>query len=101
MLCLYLQVIRLQTFMWSTAAPPCEPAFIRTPHLVPRSSSPVRSLTLIALLSGFGHTSKERLCLFLSSLPNILCWSLPHRELSHNKIEDLPSFHRCQRLEEL
>lgn len=30
-----------------------------------------------------------------------LCRSFPCRELSHNQIEDLPSFHRCQRLEEL
>lgn len=30
-----------------------------------------------------------------------LRWSFPCRELSHNKIEDLPSFHQCQRLEEL
>lgn len=79
---------------------------MRTAHLALCSSFPIHLLTLIALLSGLdtqGWTpaSKERHSPFISSLPNVLCWSLPHRELSHNKIEDLPSFHRCQRLEEL
>ncbi|XP_034767110.2 leucine-rich repeat-containing G-protein coupled receptor 6-like [Acipenser ruthenus] len=54
-----------------------------------------------------GTTSLEILTLTragLSSLPRSLCQQLPGLrvlELSHNQIEELPSFHRCQRLEEI
>ncbi|XP_004934882.2 leucine-rich repeat-containing G-protein coupled receptor 6 isoform X2 [Gallus gallus] len=54
-----------------------------------------------------GTTSLEVLTLTRAGirlLPRAVCQQLPNLrvlELSHNKIEDLPSFHRCQRLEEL
>ncbi|XP_053943748.1 leucine-rich repeat-containing G-protein coupled receptor 6 isoform X2 [Cuculus canorus] len=54
-----------------------------------------------------GTTSLEVLTLTRAGihlLPRGMCQQLPSLrvlELSHNQIEDLPSFHRCQRLEEL
>ncbi|XP_065603616.1 leucine-rich repeat-containing G-protein coupled receptor 6 [Cyrtonyx montezumae] len=54
-----------------------------------------------------GTTSLEVLTLTRAGirlLPRAVCQQLPNLrvlELSHNKIEDLPSFHRCQRLQEL
>ncbi|KPP70695.1 leucine-rich repeat-containing G-protein coupled receptor 6-like, partial [Scleropages formosus] len=54
-----------------------------------------------------GTTSLEILTLTragLSSLPRGLCQQLPSLrvlELSYNQIEELPSFHRCQRLQEI
>uniref|UniRef100_A0A672UZR9 Leucine rich repeat containing G protein-coupled receptor 6 n=1 Tax=Strigops habroptila TaxID=2489341 RepID=A0A672UZR9_STRHB len=48
-----------------------------------------------------GTTSLEGSGALAFDLLTLLCWSFPCRELSHNHIEDLPSFHRCQRLEEL
>ncbi|XP_069095031.1 leucine-rich repeat-containing G-protein coupled receptor 6 [Pleurodeles waltl] len=54
-----------------------------------------------------GTTSLEILTLTqtgISFLPMEMCQQLPNLrvlELSHNQIEDLPSLHRCQRLEEI
>ncbi|NWY03862.1 LGR6 protein, partial [Nothoprocta ornata] len=54
-----------------------------------------------------GTTSLEVLTLTRAGihlLPRGMCQQLPSLrvlELSHNQIEELPSFHRCQRLEEL
>ncbi|MBN3297431.1 LGR6 protein, partial [Amia calva] len=54
-----------------------------------------------------GTTSLEILTLTragLTSLPRTLCQQLPNLrvlELSHNQIEELPSFYHCQRLEEI
>ncbi|KAJ8258068.1 hypothetical protein GJAV_G00192810 [Gymnothorax javanicus] len=54
-----------------------------------------------------GTTSLEILTLTragLSSLPRDLCQQLPSLrvlELSHNQIEELPSFYHCQRLQEI